>query len=84
MTKLETLPKGAGVAKFDFSKTLRNQLFSRVRVLNWITNHSESIGTYCLQLYIVVVFLAGLIVVQYGSDATVSCIHYLVCTLIVV
>ena len=46
MTKQEALPKGVGVAKFDFTKTFRNQLFSRVRVLNHqssITNHSESI-----------------------------------------
>ena len=38
--------KGVGVAKFDFTKIFRNQLFSRVRVLyhQWsITNHSESI-----------------------------------------
>ena len=44
--KQETLPKGVGVAKFDFTNTLRNQLFSRVRVLYHqysITNHSESI-----------------------------------------
>ena len=44
--KQETLPKGVGVAKFDFNKTFRNQLFSRVRVLYHqflITNHSESI-----------------------------------------
>ena len=36
------LPKGVGVAKFDFTKTFRNQLFSRVRVLYHqysITNH---------------------------------------------
>ena len=46
MTKQETLPKGVGVAKFDYTKTFRNQLFSRVRVLYyqfWITNYSESI-----------------------------------------
>ena len=45
-TKQETLTKGVGVAKFDFTKTFRNQLFSHVRVLNHqysITNHSESI-----------------------------------------
>ena len=44
--KQETLPKGLGVAQFDFSKTFRNQLFSRVRVLYHqysMTNHSESI-----------------------------------------
>ena len=33
MTKQETLLKGVGVAKFDLTKTFRNQLFSRVRVL---------------------------------------------------
>ena len=46
MTKQETLPKGVGVAKFDFTKKFRNQLFSCVRVLYYqysITNHSESI-----------------------------------------
>ena len=32
MTKQETLPKGVGVAKFDFNKTFRNQLFSGVKV----------------------------------------------------
>ena len=40
------LSKGVGVAKFDFTKTFRNQLFSRVRVLYHqylITNYSESI-----------------------------------------
>ena len=31
-TKQETLPKGVGVAKFDFTKIFRNQLFLRVRV----------------------------------------------------
>ena len=44
--KQETLPKGVGVARFDFTKTFRNQLFSRVRVLYHqysITNHSENI-----------------------------------------
>ena len=46
MTKQKTLPKGVGVAKFDFTKSFRNQLFSRVRVLYHqysITNYSESI-----------------------------------------
>ena len=45
-TKQETLPKGVGVAKFDLTKTFKNQLFSRVRVLYHqysIINHSESI-----------------------------------------
>ena len=32
-TKQETLPKGEGVAIFDLTKTFRNQLFSRERVL---------------------------------------------------
>ena len=46
MTKQETLPEGLGVAKFDFTKIFRNQLFSRVRVLYHqysITNHRKSI-----------------------------------------
>ena len=37
---------GVGVAKFDFTKTFRNHLFLRVRVLYHqysITNYSESI-----------------------------------------
>ena len=45
-TKQETLTKGVGVAKFDFTKTFRNKLFSRVRVLHCqysITNRSKSI-----------------------------------------
>ena len=45
-TKQETLPTGVGVAKFEFTKTFRNQLFSRVSVLYHqysITNYSESI-----------------------------------------
>ena len=44
--KQETLPKGVRVAKFDFTKTFRNQLFSREMVLYHqysIPNHSESI-----------------------------------------
>ena len=46
MTKPETLPKGVGVAQLYLTKTLRNQLFSRVRLLSHQylkTNHSESI-----------------------------------------
>ena len=45
-TKPETLPKGEGVAQFDFTKIFRNESFSRVRVIYHqysITNHSESI-----------------------------------------
>ena len=46
-TKQETLPKkGVGVAKFDFTKTFRNQLFSRVRV----SYHQYSI-TYSQRTY---------------------------------
>ena len=44
MTKQETLPKGVGVTNFDVTKTFRNQLFSRVRVLYYqfsITNYSQ-------------------------------------------
>ena len=67
-TKQETLPKGVGVAKFDFTKTFRNQLFSRVRVLYHqysITNYSESILKSkimsILMIIFVVVFLSDLL-----------------------
>ena len=46
MTKQEMLPKGVGDAKFYFTKTLKNQSFSRVSVLYnqfSITNHGERI-----------------------------------------
>ena len=46
MTKQQTLPKGVGVAKFDLTKTFRNQLYSYVRVVYHqysITNCSETI-----------------------------------------
>ena len=46
MTKQETLQKGVGVAKFGFTKTFRNKLFSHVRVLYHqcsITYHNENI-----------------------------------------
>ena len=59
-TKQETLPKGVGVAKFDFTKTFRNQLFSRVRVLYHqysITNHSESILKSKIMSNLMITFL---------------------------
>ena len=61
-TKQETLPKGVGVAKFDFTKIFRNQLLLRVRVLYHqysITNHSESIlksKIMCISMIIFVLF----------------------------
>ena len=63
------LPKGVGVAKFDFNKTFRNQLFSRVRVLYHqylITNHSESIlkskiMSILMIIFVVVFFLSHLL-----------------------
>ena len=45
-TKQETLTKGIGVAKFNFTKTFSNQSFPNVRLLyhqSLITNHCESI-----------------------------------------
>ena len=60
--KTETLPKGIGVAKFDFTKTFRNQLFSRVRVLYHqysITNHSESIlKSYIVSILMIIIFFS--------------------------
>ena len=58
----DTTTKGGRAAKFDFTKTFRNQLFSHVRVLYHqysITNHSESglkskIISILLIIYVVV------------------------------
>ena len=59
MTKHETLPKGVGVAKFDFTKTFRNQLFSCVKVLYHqysITNHSEHILKSKIMSILIIIF----------------------------
>ena len=51
---------GVGVAKFDFTKTFRNQLFSRVRVLYHqysITNHSESIFKSKVMSILMIIFV---------------------------
>ena len=59
-TKQKTLPKGVGVAKFDFTKTFINQLFSRVRVLYHqylITNHSESILKSKIMSILMIIFV---------------------------
>ena len=67
-TKQQTLSKGVGVAKFDFTNTFRNQLFLRVRVLYHqysIINDSESILKSkimsILTIIFVVVFLSDLL-----------------------
>ena len=60
--KPETLPKGVGVAKFDFTKTFRNQLFLPVRVLYHqyrITNHSESILKSKIMSILVIIFVVA-------------------------
>ena len=49
-----------GVAIFDFTKTFRNQLFSRVRVLYHqysITNHSESILKSKIMSILMIIFV---------------------------
>ena len=54
------LPKGVGVAKFDFTKTFKNQLFSRVRVLyhqSSITNYSESILKSKIMSILIIIFV---------------------------
>ena len=61
-TKQETLPKGLGVAKFDFTKTFRNQLFSRERVLYYlysIKNHSESILKSKIMSILMIIFVVA-------------------------
>ena len=58
--KQETLPKGVGVAKFDFTEKFRNQLFSRVRVLYHqysITNHSERILKSKIMSILIITFV---------------------------
>ena len=59
-TKQETLPKGVGVAKFDITKTFRNQLFSRVRVLHHqysIKNRCESILKSKIMSILMIIFV---------------------------
>ena len=56
MTKQETLPKGVGVAKFDFTEQFRNQLFSRVRVLYYSERILKSKFMSILVIIFVVVF----------------------------
>ena len=46
MTKQETLPNGVGGAKFDFTKTLSNQLFSDVRVLTSNTSLQITLNVF--------------------------------------
>ena len=58
--KQETLPKGVRVAKFDFINTLRNQLFSRVRVVYYqysISNDSGSILKSKIMSILMIVFV---------------------------
>ena len=58
--KQETLTKGEGVAQYDFTKTFRNQLFSRVRILYHqysITNRSESILKSKIMSILMIIFV---------------------------
>ena len=67
MTKQETLSKGVGLAKFDFTKSFRNQLLSCVRVLYHqysITNHSENI----LKSKIMSILMINFVVIFVLSD----------------
>ena len=59
-TKQETLPKGVGVAKFDFNKIFRNQIFSRVMVIYHqylITNHSKGILKSKIMSILTIIFV---------------------------
>ena len=50
----------SGVAKFDFTKTLRNQLFSRARVLYHqysIANHGESILKFKAMTILIIILV---------------------------
>ena len=60
MTKQEALPKGVGVAKFDLTKTFRNQVFFLVRVLYHqfsITNHSDSVLKSNIMSILMIIFV---------------------------
>ena len=60
MTTQDMLPKGVEVTKFDFTKTFRNQLFSRVRVLYHqysITNHRVSISKSKIMSILMIIFV---------------------------
>ena len=68
LENMKRYQKGVGFAKFDFTKTFRNQLFSLVRVLyhqSSITNHMERILKSkimsILMIFFVVVFLSDLL-----------------------
>ena len=59
-TKQETLPKGVGVAIFDFTKTFRNQLFCKCKciissILDY--NHSESILKSKIMSILMIIFV---------------------------
>ena len=55
------LPKGVGVAKYDFTQTFRNQLLSRVRVLYHqysMTNYSEIIlKSKVMSILMIIIFV---------------------------
>ena len=60
--KQKAQPMGVGVAKFDFTKTFRNKLFSRVRVLYHqysITNHSASILNSKIMSILMIIFVVN-------------------------
>ena len=60
MAKQEPLPKGVVVAKFDFTKTFKNQLFSHISVIYHqfsITNHSESILKSKIMSILLIIFV---------------------------
>ena len=58
--KTGDLPKGVGVAKYDLTKTFRNQLFFPVSVLYHqfsITNQSESILKSKIMCILMIIFV---------------------------
>ena len=78
-TKRETLSKGVGVVKFDFTKTFRNQLFSLVRVSYHqylITNHSKSILKSKIMSILMIIFIVFFLSDLSRNDLKCNCSPY--------
>ena len=78
-TKQEALLKEVGVAKFDITKTFRNQLLSRVWVLYHkysITNHSESILKSKIMSILMIVLLLCFLSDLFRNILKCNCSQY--------
>ena len=79
MTKQVTLPKWVGVAKFDLTKTFRNQLFSHFMVSYHhysITYHSESILKSIIMSILMIVFVVVFLLYLLRNILKCNCSQY--------